>query len=461
MRDRLRRALALSLDAALALALVECAITLVRASPLRTANSASVLLFSALGVALLLTAPFALALGFVPLRARGARVALASLALASLALCWKTDASVTLAVLAAVSARAALAPDSRAGFARSAASLFALSMALVSFSSSDGLRSYSAARGWLVAAVFERIAPIVPRPRLALAPPSARTSEEGPWTVEQVLRFDLRGDPELCAELPTLRLVARNGAVLTDARSSVDGAPVDAPLNPSPSRAGAREAQCEGGSLEARARCVREALGPSGPLALTVRAALVEREALASVDTLLRGTLELAHARAPLSRSIVAVSCARALEREVRPARAWWGDVRSTRALLVLSAPSIRPGLARGAVTLDELSPAIDALRAGRCERSELCQLARRSAPWFDRVVALQRAHGDVTRFEAYTARYALYVVPSRWYVALYDLELDPRGEVNRADLSRDIVRALMARFEPRREPLQTPPNTP
>ncbi|MBL8678455.1 MAG: hypothetical protein JNK05_04785 [Myxococcales bacterium] len=442
--SKLGRAVAYAVDAAAAFAVLEAVLLLVRCEPLRSANGFATALFASMGVGVigaLIPSSIVAALARAARSFRGLALG-AGVVVAVSALWAPSFAAPWLIVTALVCARAAIAPLGGARFGRNAAAIFSVAFALVALVSSHAVRSYGASRGALLASV-SRLAAIAPRP--ALAPPSrAATAATQPWPATNALVFSIRGlSADECASLVSVRVIARNAAVLVDARASATD-----PLSPWADRFSnanaipdVRFTRCARGPRDTAAsvtRCALDALATAGSLALAVDLFGTTADTRA-IDGIVRATLQRANERAPLARSIVALSCGSPalLQRE-------WPSPNDARAVVMLSAPSIRPSLARGAVLADELLPAVDALAVGAPERSALASFALHTRPWFDRAVRVR--FGDRRTLDAvYTARYALHVQSARWYVALFDLDADPRASINRADVLPALTRAMLA----------------
>lgn len=443
--SKLARAIAFAVDTAAVFAVVEAVVLLARCEALRSANGFATVLFSSMGLCVAVAALPALVASFIASEARWFRItSLACGAVASVFAVTRGGWSAPLfAIGAVVCFRAALAPSTQARFARNAAAVFSVAFALLALVSSHAVRSYGAARGLLLAtaarAAVLHPAPIAPRPIDV-----ARTAA-GRWIVPQALFVSVRGlSADACGALIATRVVARNAAVLVDARAS-DADPLAPWANrfARPSEVdGVRFVRCARASTERFAstrQCALDALATTGPLALAL-----DLDATASdsreIDGVISATLQRANQRHALARSIVAFTCG-----SRAPRSSDWISPNDTRAVVLLSSPMIRPTIARGAVVAEELASAIDAVAAGHPERSALAQLALHQRPWFDRTVRVQRERDGQTLDAVYTARYALHVQSTRWYVALFDLDLDPRAAVNRADILPALTRSLLA----------------
>jgi hypothetical protein len=445
-----RRAVACAVDAAATFAIIEAGLVLARCEAMRSANGFATILFASMGCCVPLAALPALAVATVskgPSRARAIGLVFAAAALA-MALA-TSSARAPFMLLALVGARAAVAPAAQARFARNAAGLFAVGFALAALASSHAARSFGASSG-LVLASTSRLGTFAPLWRMAASPTltaNARPSRvpDAPWSVERAFVFSLRGiSADECASLQSVRVIARNSAVLVDARTD-GGDPLRAWRQDS-ADSRTRFVRCERRAetrFELAARCAFDAVSAEGPLALALAIdARANPGDLRAVDALIGSLLQRANERHPLSRSIVALACGAS---PTTIARDEWPSPMATRAVVMLSAPGVRPSLARGAVLSEELGLAVSALARGRAETSPLVQLARRERAWFDRAVRVRIGQSPRSLDAVYTARYALHVQSARWYVALFDLDLDPRASVNRADALPTLTRALLA----------------
>lgn len=428
------RALATATDTACAIGVVEACRILYRVPSLRAAALWSTSMFASMGVALSCVLPVALIVCAVPAPPAKLRAPLAfALGIASAALVAMGASSVHGWAFAALvtAARAWASPESSAGFARRSAAAFALLFAALTMSSSHVLRTRMLDESLVVRAALAPIAAALPAPALARAIDGA-SSGAASAAHTLTLSIELTAlEPELALSMGSTQLVARNGAVLVDARRSTSGRTASSAWEPrfrSPSSS-VRYVRCAtDDSIEP---CALAALADRSPLALSLRFAQRNPSA---IDGKLASVLRAAHARTPLSQAIVALSS------EAAPSDAWLDD-RNSRALVILSARSIRPGVVRGAVRVDEVAAALDAIASH--DDHPVLALAQRRAPWFDRTVVLETTRGSVMVRSAHSARYSLVVAPSRWGVALFDHELDPFERTNRADLLRTVVREM------------------
>jgi hypothetical protein len=488
-----RRTVSLALDSAALFAPIEASILLWNAPALRSLSRWTVALFASVGVGFTLALVPALALVALPIETR-ARRALSG-ALGALVLVFavlyargsRADVVVTAALALAGCAlvRRAIASVSPARSSRLAALALSLSIALGALGTEHALRTYGAAHGVLLSALAQVGGALRPTPALvAIASEPAPRAPVGPLRVPLVLVFTVNSlRVDAIDALPALRVLSRNAARLVDARAI--GVPMDGSersILPGWERRfdgvhdGVRFVRCagvvsdEGGWPLNRPppvpvdRCAREALARPGPLVLWVALDGVSPSLLTSpnavpsyasecrrVNAAVGSVLRDAHARTPLSTAVVALASEWSTPARAAPDRFSMDDER-TRSVLLLSAPGVRPGPARGAVRVDELGGALETLAFGGAEpgRSALLDLAMRRAPYGSRAVTVAGYSARGRRIErvvgVYTARYGLVLAPSRWGVSLVDLSADPSERVNLADALPDVLRSMAAR---------------
>jgi hypothetical protein len=425
------RALAAAIDTAVVVSLVESSRLLFNVASTRTVALWSTALFASMGVAWVCAFPVSLIVCALPSPPDGVRRALRwALALGALAaLAAGLPMAFALCVLAA---RRASSSAEGAGFTRALAAVFAALFAVASLASSHVLRAHLSHDTLVIARPLRWLASRAPAPTLVTLA-AARPAIDPAPRHELTLVFELRAlAPELAMSMDSAQLIARNGALFVDARAATEGRSALSSWDRRFSAAGpTRYVRCDDGRpLEP---CALAALSSPEPLVLSVQTA---QRNPALIDRQLATILRAAHARTPLSRALIAMTS----ERE--PSNSWLDD-RNTRAVVVLSARGIARGLVRGAVRVDEVASALDAIAAGVDD--PLLALAQRRAPWFDRTVVLSATRGAVALRSAHSARYSLVVAPRQWGVALFDHELDPNERVNRADVLRSVVHSMGA----------------
>lgn len=427
------RALAATIDAALVVALVEASRLLINVPSTRSVALWSSALFASMGVAIICLFAAGLIVCALPAPSASVRRALRwALALGALAALF-AGRPIAFA-LCVLGARGWGASAAGAGFTRALAAAFSALFAIASLGSSHVLRAHLSQDTLVIGPPIRWLAARAPAPSLLpLAAP--RPALEPPFGHALVIVIELRAlAPELAMSMGSAQLVARNGALFIDARRATEGRSALSAWDARFSGTGAtRYVRCdEGRSIEP---CALAALASRDPLVLWLRTR--ERNP-AIIDRQLATVLRAAHARTPLSSALVAMTS----ERE--PSDSWLDD-RNTRALVLLSARGISRGVVRGAIRVDEVASALDAIEA-RVDDPVLA-LAQRRVPWFDRTVVLTTTRGAVSVRSAHSARASLVVAPTRWGVALFDHELDPNERVNRADVLRSVVRSMGARM--------------
>lgn len=427
------RALAATTDVALVVALVESSRLLFNVPSTRSVAFWSSALFASMGVAFVCFFAAELIICALPSPSVSARRALRwALALGALAALFAgRPIAFALCVLGARGWGASL---ERAGFTRSLGAAFSVLFAIASVGSSHVLRAHISHDTLVIGRPMRWLAARSPAPSLRpLAAP--RPALEPPPAHRLVIVIELRAlAPELAMSMGSAQLVARNGALFIDARRATEGRSVlsawDARFSGS---SPTRYVRChDARSIEP---CALAALASRDPLVLWLR---THERNPAIIDRQLATVLRAAHARTPLSSALLAMTS------ESEPSGSWLDD-RNTRALVLLSARGIAPGVVRGAVRVDEVAAALDAIEAGVDD--PVLALAQRRAPWFDRTVVLTATRGAVSVRSAHSARASLVVAPTRWGVALFDHELDPNERVNRADVLRSVLRSMGARM--------------
>jgi hypothetical protein len=335
-----------------------------------------------------------------------------------------------------LAARCVGASAAGAGFTRTLAAAFSVVFAVASLASRHVLRAHLSHDTLLIGHPMRWLAERFPAP--ALLPLAEREVAPGAPTTHThrlVLVIELRAlAPEVAMSMASAQLVARHGALFIDARRATEGRSVLSAWNARFAGWSETRYVCcdQPRSIES---CALAALSSPDPLVLWLR---TDERNPAVLDRQIATVLRAAHAHTPLSSAVVALTSERA------PSNSWLDDA-NTRALVLLSARGVTPGVVRGAIRVDELAAAIDAL--GSSADHPVLALAERRMPWFDRMVVLTATRGSVTVRSVHSARASLVVAPTRWGVALFDHELDPHEQVNRADLLRSTLHSMGARM--------------
>ncbi len=435
------RAVTVAVDAALMLALLDASNLLFNVASLRTSAAFTALCFADAGALFVTIFPIALIVCAVPVTPRPAARVAGAAAVVCAIVTWlfapSTLAAACGLIAASCVARALLSAPEPARFGRSAGAVFSVLFAVIAFASSHALRSETTAHGRVTGSILRAIAQRFAAPSVPEPTASARVRRQALATPPPLLlaiSLDAIAPAQALA-MGSTRLIARNSALFLDARrASDDGSALSARRT----EFGLRDVLCEitarPPSIATFDACVRGALSDRAPLALTVRVTSADA---ARVDRALQGLLRVAHARTPLSQAIIAFAA--------QPSLDWPApDPLLDLALAMLSAPAIRPAIVRGAVRVDELGPAIDALiERGVSATNPVVELALGRAPWFDRTVMVRTTVAATRTITVHSARYSMVLTPSQWGVALYDHELDPSLRVNRADALRSLTRSM------------------
>lgn len=437
MRDPLAtRALTVAVDAALVLALCDATLAVIDAPALRSLAPWTALAFASGGLTAAFVFPLSLVACAAPSPPRAIARWLAVLAWVAAAVVAVKFHGAIAAIALVVIARRLSSEPRRAGWGRLTGAAFCAVMSVAAVLASHATRAALIESTSVASLVLRPIAARAPWPTIApaneTAPPPAASSEAPALCL--VLALDAIA-PRAAISMRSTQLVARNGVALIDARRATEGrGALDRWTGE-----GVVRCSIDGeAALGAFDRCVTAALARSGPLQLAVR---VTSESPALADRALQSTLRAAHARTPLSSAIVALTAQ-------APLSSRWSDVDNDDALVVLSAPGLRPGPARGAVRTDEVPRAIAQFASQGLRSSDpLWLLARRATPWFDRTVRIDSERGGVRTTALHGARTSLTVAPARWGVVLIDHDLDRGATVNRADALSAVTTAWLARL--------------
>ena len=225
------RALTVSIDSALALALCDATLTVIDAPALRSLAPWTALAFASGGVIATCVFPLSLIVCALPRAPRAVERSLAALASgAAVVLAVKLQAALVLAVALVVLARCFAAQPRRAGWGRLTGAAFCALMAVATLVASHATRVALIEHSRLAALALRPLAARHPWP--AVAAPRDDADRSIVPVVEQrldaapplTLLFALDAiAPRSAIAMRSAQLIARNGAALIDARGATEG----------------------------------------------------------------------------------------------------------------------------------------------------------------------------------------------------------------------------------------------